>query len=156
MTESVQTSSLQWCRITIYYTVQIFTTKYNEELYVTFRIFGKYSWCNSVLRTCLEALDWGEIAALSLLADKGLVNVWDDSTPGNGRLDQRVQLLVPSDGQLQNNKLFNLGGLNKYDIKCRLWSDKSCKKTGLMWRIKGYGDITVIVDKNQRGNTVGW
>jgi hypothetical protein len=28
--------------------------------------------------------------------------VRDDSTPGNGRLDQCVQLLVPSDGQLQN------------------------------------------------------
>jgi hypothetical protein len=48
------------------------------------------------------------------------VNVWDDSTPGNGRLDQRVQLLVPSDGQLQKEKLFNLGGVNKDDIKCRL------------------------------------
>ena len=32
--------------------------------------------------------------ALALLADEGLVNVWDDSTSGNGGLDQGVQLLV--------------------------------------------------------------
>ena len=32
--------------------------------------------------------------SLALLADEGLVNVWDDSTSGNGGLDQGVQLLV--------------------------------------------------------------
>ena len=32
--------------------------------------------------------------SLALLADEGLVNVWDDSTSGNGGLDQGVQLFV--------------------------------------------------------------
>merc|ERR1719471_517762 len=39
--------------------------------------------------------------SLSLLADEGLVDVGDDSTSGNGGLDQGVQLLVSSDGELQ-------------------------------------------------------
>lgn len=39
--------------------------------------------------------------ALSLLSDEGLVDVGDDSTSGNGRLDQGVQLLVSTDGQLE-------------------------------------------------------
>jgi len=35
------------------------------------------------------------------LVDKCLVNVWDDTTTSDGGLDQRIQLLVTSDGQLQ-------------------------------------------------------
>jgi len=39
--------------------------------------------------------------SLSLLANEGLVDVGNDSTSGNGGLDECVQLLVSSDGQLQ-------------------------------------------------------
>ena len=39
--------------------------------------------------------------ALDLLADEGLVDVRDDAAAGDGGLDEGVQLLVTSDGQLQ-------------------------------------------------------
>ena len=39
--------------------------------------------------------------ALNLLADEGLVDVRDDAAAGDGGLDEGVQLLVTSDGQLQ-------------------------------------------------------
>ena len=39
--------------------------------------------------------------SLALLADEGLVNVWDDSTSGNGGLDQGVKFFVSANGQLQ-------------------------------------------------------
>jgi len=39
--------------------------------------------------------------AVTLLADERLVNVRDDTTTGNGCLDECVQLFVSSDGQLQ-------------------------------------------------------
>ena len=39
--------------------------------------------------------------ALGLFSDQRLVNVGDDSAAGNGSLDEGVQLLVTSDGQLQ-------------------------------------------------------
>ena len=38
---------------------------------------------------------------LVLLHDEGLVDVRDDTTAGDGRLDQRVELLVASDGEQQ-------------------------------------------------------
>ena len=41
------------------------------------------------------------LGALALLADKGLVDMGDDSSAGDGGLDQGVQLLVSTDGQLQ-------------------------------------------------------
>ena len=40
-------------------------------------------------------------STLSLLANERLVDVGDDTTTSDGSLDQRVQLLVPSDGELQ-------------------------------------------------------
>jgi len=43
----------------------------------------------------------GREGAFSLLADERLVDVGDDTTASNGSLDQGVQLLVSSDGQLQ-------------------------------------------------------
>jgi len=39
--------------------------------------------------------------ALALLADEGLVDVRDDTTTRNSGLDQGVQLLVSTDGQLE-------------------------------------------------------
>jgi hypothetical protein len=39
--------------------------------------------------------------SLSLLADERLVDVGDDSSSGDGGLDERVQLFVSSDGELQ-------------------------------------------------------
>ena len=42
-----------------------------------------------------------EWATLPLLADEGLVDVGDDTTAGNGSLDQGVQLLVSPDGELE-------------------------------------------------------
>lgn len=41
------------------------------------------------------------LGEVSLLSDEGLVDVGDDSSSGDGRLDQRVQLLVASDGELE-------------------------------------------------------
>ena len=38
---------------------------------------------------------------LVLLHDEGFVDVRDDTTAGDGRLDQRVELLVTSDGEQQ-------------------------------------------------------
>jgi len=51
----------------------------------------KWSW-----HLCL--FDGGSV---SLLADERLVDVGDDSASGDGRLDQGVQLLVTTNGQLQ-------------------------------------------------------
>ena len=48
-----------------------------------------------------DLLAAGLAGALTLLADERLVNVGDDTTSGNGCLDQGVQLLVTSDSQLQ-------------------------------------------------------
>jgi len=45
--------------------------------------------------------------ALALLADEGLVDVGDDTTTRNSSLDQGVQLLVSTDGQL---KLWKISG----------------------------------------------
>jgi len=42
-----------------------------------------------------------EGATFSLLANERLVDVRDDTTTSNGSLDQRVQLLVSSDGELE-------------------------------------------------------
>ena len=39
--------------------------------------------------------------SLSLLSDERLVDVGDDTSSGDGGLDEGVQLLVTSDGQLQ-------------------------------------------------------
>jgi len=39
--------------------------------------------------------------SIALFADKGLVDVRNDATTGNGRLDEGVQLFVSSDGKLQ-------------------------------------------------------
>ena len=44
--------------------------------------------------TAIPNIDLLGQRALSLLADEGLVDVGDDSSAGNGGLDQRVQLLV--------------------------------------------------------------
>ena len=41
------------------------------------------------------------LRSLSLLADEALVDMRDDSASGDGRLDERVQLLVTTDGELQ-------------------------------------------------------
>lgn len=41
------------------------------------------------------------LGALALLADEGLVDVRNDSAASDGGLDQGVQLLVSTDGQLQ-------------------------------------------------------
>ena len=38
---------------------------------------------------------------LALLSDKGLVDVRNDTTAGDGGLDQGVQLLVSPDGELE-------------------------------------------------------
>lgn len=43
-----------------------------------------------------------------LLAYERLVDVGDDTTTGNGRLDQRVQLLVSPDGQLEMARRYPL------------------------------------------------
>ena len=43
----------------------------------------------------------GQRPTLPLLADQRLVDVGDDAATGDGGLDQRVQLLVPTDGELQ-------------------------------------------------------
>ena len=49
---------------------------------------------------------------LALLPDERLVDVGDDSAPGDGRLDQSVQLLVTTDSELTIIKHFNLGTYN--------------------------------------------
>ena len=49
----------------------------------------------------------GGDGALALLADQRLVDVGDDTTAGNGGLDQGVQLLVTSDGQLKEKDIDN-------------------------------------------------
>ncbi len=43
----------------------------------------------------------GGDGALALLANQRLVDVGDDTTAGNGGLDQGVQLLVTTDGKLK-------------------------------------------------------
>ena len=43
----------------------------------------------------------GGDGALTLLANQRLVDVGDDTTAGNGGLDQGVQLLVTTDGKLK-------------------------------------------------------
>ena len=45
--------------------------------------------------------------SLALLVDEGLVDVGDDTTTRNSSLDQGVQLLVSTDGQL---KLWKISG----------------------------------------------
>ena len=40
-------------------------------------------------------------ALLGGLHDEGLVDVWNDTTAGNGCLDESVELLVSSDSKLQ-------------------------------------------------------
>jgi len=48
----------------------------------------------------------------SLLANQGLVNMWDDTTTGDSSLNQQVQFLVSADSQLQvtrcNTLLFDV------------------------------------------------
>lgn len=44
----------------------------------------------------------GGKGTLSLLAYERLVDVGDDAAPGDGGLNQRVQLLVPADSELQH------------------------------------------------------
>jgi len=46
-------------------------------------------------------LDGDETLLLALLVDEGLVDVGDDTTTGDGGLDQGVQLLVTANGELQ-------------------------------------------------------
>ena len=41
------------------------------------------------------------LGTLALLSDERLVDMRDDAAAGDGRLDQRVQLLVSADGELQ-------------------------------------------------------
>ena len=43
----------------------------------------------------------GTLATLASLVDEGLVDVGDDTTTGDGGLDQVVQLLITADGKLQ-------------------------------------------------------
>lgn len=38
---------------------------------------------------------------LRRLVDEGLVDMRDDTSPGDGRFDQRIQLFVTADGELQ-------------------------------------------------------
>ena len=49
----------------------------------------------------LTLAGWVWQSALALLADERLVDVGNDSTAGDGRLDQSVQLFISSDGQLK-------------------------------------------------------
>ena len=49
----------------------------------------------------LAALFSSRSLLLGLLHDEGLVDVGDDTTAGNGGLDQRVELLVASDSEQQ-------------------------------------------------------
>ena len=56
---------------------------------------------------CLGLAGHGE-GPLALLPDERLVDVRDDSAPGNGSLDQCVQLLISSDGELQRKNTVNL------------------------------------------------
>ena len=46
----------------------------------------------------------GRQGALSLLSNQGLVDVWDDAASSNGCLDQGVQFLVSTDGQLEMSR----------------------------------------------------
>ena len=54
----------------------------------------------AVLVQSSACLGWGK-GALSLLAYERLVDVGDDAAPGDGGLDQRVQLLVSADSELR-------------------------------------------------------
>jgi len=54
----------------------------------------------AILVVILSLLGRGD-GALALLADERLVDVGDDTAAGDGGLNQRVQLLVTSDGQLK-------------------------------------------------------
>ena len=45
---------------------------------------------------------------LALLADERLVDVGDDAAPGDGGLDQGVQLLVSTDGELREMRIFTV------------------------------------------------
>ena len=58
----------------------------------------RYSWLTTEIKHNFLHLWEG---ALALLPDQGLVDVGNHPTPGDGGLDQRVELLVPPDGELQ-------------------------------------------------------
>ena len=45
---------------------------------------------------------------LALLADERLVDVGDDAAPGDGGLDQGVQLLVSTDSELKEVRIFTV------------------------------------------------
>ena len=45
---------------------------------------------------------------LALLADERLVDVGDDAAPGDGGLDQGVQLLVSTDSELREMRIFTV------------------------------------------------
>jgi len=78
-------------------------SKYARTLIDVKKLFipHRRSWF-SELQTCL--LEDSLLESVELLATLGqqwLVDVWDHTSSGNGSLDQWVQLLVSSDGQLQ-------------------------------------------------------
>lgn len=55
--------------------------------------------CVPWLRGCFGGL--GRLFGAALFTDQRLVDVRDDTTAGDRRLDQTVQLLVSADGELQ-------------------------------------------------------
>lgn len=62
-----------------------------EEWAVRRQVSGEMSMDHDELRRLLCA---------ALLADERLVDMWDDTASSDGGLDQAVQLLVSSDGEL--------------------------------------------------------
>ena len=55
-----------------------------------------------------------------LLADETLVYVWDDPAAGDGRLDQRVQLLISTDSKLKNGVLSTERSLSELRV---IWTN---------------------------------
>ena len=56
---------------------------------------------------------------LDLLHDERLVDVWDDTTSSDSCLDERVQLFVASDGELQVSW--------RYSLDLKIFAGVSCK-----------------------------
>ena len=64
------------------------------------------SWVERNVR-CLGLAGHGQ-GALALLPDERLVDVRDDAAPSDGGLDQCVQLLISSDGELKEKQGYSL------------------------------------------------
>lgn len=58
-------------------------------------VSGSFSVCSTHLHHGMHSL------LLSSLVNQTLMDVWDNTSSSNGSLDQRIQLLISSDGKLQ-------------------------------------------------------